>query len=49
VGRPACAGFASDFINQGAAQTPINAHIPMYAENNDFLGRSDALMHTLIF
>jgi hypothetical protein len=33
------AGFPSDFLNQGAAQTPINAHIPMYAENNDFLDR----------
>ena len=27
VGRPAYAGFASDFIEQGAAQPPVNAHI----------------------
>jgi len=39
------AGFASDFLDSGAAQPPINAHIPMYAA----LSRSAcALMHTLI-
>jgi hypothetical protein len=45
---PARAGFASDFIEYGAAQPPANAHIPMYAGNNDFPDRPDALMHTLI-
>ena len=33
------AGFASDLLDLGAAQTPINVHKPMYAENNDFLDR----------
>ena len=27
---------------------PVNSHIPMYAENNAFPDRADALMHTLM-